>query len=57
MRAETAKKYPEIVKALNKLAGKITDDQMRKMNYQVNVEGESAEETAREYLRESGLLK
>ncbi|MBT2640028.1 MULTISPECIES: ABC transporter permease/substrate-binding protein [unclassified Bacillus (in: firmicutes)] len=57
MRAETAEKYPEIVKALNKLAGKITDDEMRKMNYQVNVEGESAEETAREYLREAGLLK
>jgi osmoprotectant transport system permease protein len=57
MRAETAEEYPEIVKALNKLAGKITDDEMRKMNYQVNVEGKSAEETAREYLREAGLLK
>ena len=57
MRAETAEKYPEIVKALNKLAGKITDDEMRKMNYQVNVEGKSAEETARDYLREAGLLK
>jgi osmoprotectant transport system permease protein len=57
MRAETAKKYPEIVEALNKLAGKITDDEMRKMNYQVNVEGESAEETARAYLNEAGLLE
>lgn len=57
LRAETAEKYPEVVKALNKLAGKITDDEMRKMNYQVNVEGKSAEETAREYLREAGLLK
>jgi osmoprotectant transport system permease protein len=57
MRAETAEKYPEIVKALNKLAGKITDDEMRKMNFLVNVEGESAEETAREYLRDAGLLE
>jgi osmoprotectant transport system permease protein len=57
MKAETAEKYPEIVKALNKLAGKITDDEMRKMNYQVNVEGESAEETARAYLKEAGLLE
>jgi osmoprotectant transport system permease protein len=56
LRAETAEKYPEIVKALNKLAGKITDDEMRKMNYQVNVEGKSAEETAREYLLEAGLI-
>jgi osmoprotectant transport system permease protein len=57
MKAETAEKYPEIVKALNKLAGKITDDEMRKMNYQVNVEGKSAEETARAYLKEAGLLE
>ncbi|MBT2686536.1 osmoprotectant update ABC transporter permease/substrate-binding subunit OpuFB [Bacillus sp. ISL-37] len=56
LRAETAEKYPEIVKALNKLAGKITDDEMRKMNYQVNVEGKSAEETAREYLLEAGFI-
>lgn len=56
MRAETAEEYPEIVDALNKLAGKISDDEMRKMNYQVNVEGKSAEETAREYLKEAGLI-
>lgn len=56
LRAETAEKFPEIVDALNKLAGKITDDEMRKMNYRVNVEGKSAEETAREYLMKAGLL-
>lgn len=56
LRAETAEKYPEIVEALNKLAGKITDDEMRKMNYQVNVEGKSAEETARQYLKEAELI-
>lgn len=55
LREETAEKYPELVRALNKLAGKITDDEMREMNYQVNVEGKSAEEVAREYLREAGL--
>lgn len=57
LRAETAEDYPEIVEALNKLAGKITDDEMREMNYQVNVEGKSAEEIAREYLTEAGLLE
>ena len=57
LRADTAEKYPEIVQALNKLAGKINDDEMRKMNYQVNVEGKSAEETAREYLIKAGLLE
>jgi osmoprotectant transport system permease protein len=57
LRKETADKYPEIVQALNKLAGKISDDEMRRMNYQVNVEGKSAEETARDYLTEAGLIE
>src|SRR5690606_22462987 len=42
MLRETAEKYPEVVEALNKLAGKITDAEMREMNYLVNVEGKSA---------------
>lgn len=56
LRQETAEEHPEIVAALNKLAGKITDDEMREMNYQVNVEGKSAKEVAREYLEREGLL-
>lgn len=35
---------------------RITDDEMREMNYKVNVEGVSAEEVAREYLERTGLL-
>ncbi|MCM3089778.1 MULTISPECIES: osmoprotectant update ABC transporter permease/substrate-binding subunit OpuFB [unclassified Cytobacillus] len=57
LREETAEEHPELVKALNKLDGKITDDEMREMNYKVNVEGVSPEETAREYLEGEGLLK
>lgn len=56
LRKETVEKYPEIKEALNKLVGKITDDEMREMNYKVNVEGVSAEEVAREYLERTGLL-
>ncbi|MFC7395315.1 osmoprotectant update ABC transporter permease/substrate-binding subunit OpuFB [Scopulibacillus cellulosilyticus] len=56
MRKETLEKYPEIKKALNKLAGKITDAQMREMNYKVNVKGETAEEVAKDYLKKEGLL-
>ncbi|UQD50817.1 glycine/betaine ABC transporter permease [Bacillus methanolicus] len=56
LRKETVDKYPEIKEALNKLAGKITDDEIREMNYKVNVEGKSAEEVAREYLERKGLL-
>lgn len=57
LRNETVVKYPKLVKALNKLAGKITDDEMREMNYDVNVEGESAKEVAKDYLEKEGLLK
>lgn len=55
LRKETAEKYPEVVKALNKLAGKITDDEIRDMNYQVTVEGKSAEEVAKAYLKKAKL--
>jgi osmoprotectant transport system permease protein len=57
LRQETIQKYPEIATALNKLAGKITDSQMEKMNYEVGVEGMSAETVARDFLTKEGLLK
>ncbi|WP_027108080.1 ABC transporter permease/substrate-binding protein [Lacticigenium naphthae] len=47
---------PEIQEALNLLGGKITDDEMREMNYAVDVEGDTPEEVAEDYLREQGLL-
>ena len=43
LRKETLQKYPELEKVLNKLSGKITDEEMRKMNYEVNVNGKSSE--------------
>jgi osmoprotectant transport system permease protein len=57
LREETVQKYPEIVDALNKLAGKITDDEMREMNYQVNVEGKSPSEVARDYLEKKRIIE
>ncbi|MEW4369944.1 ABC transporter permease/substrate-binding protein [Paenibacillus kandeliae] len=57
MRDDTFQKYPEVVESLNKLAGQITDDEMRQMNYRVNVGGEPAAEVARSFLEQKGLLK
>lgn len=57
MLTKTIEKYPEIRKPLNRLAGKITDDEMRKMNYEVNVNGKSAEEVARNYLIKEKILQ
>jgi osmoprotectant transport system permease protein len=57
LRQETIDQYPEIGPALNKLAGKITDSQMQKMNYEVGVKGKKAEDVARAFLTNEGLLK
>ena len=56
MRQETLDKYPDLEHALNKLAGKITDDDMRNMNYQVDDKGRYAEDVARSYLEQNSLL-
>lgn len=57
LKAETLKEHPELEKTLNKLAGKITDDEMREMNYLVNVEKQTPEQTAKDFLEKKGLLK
>lgn len=57
LREETVQKYPELKRALNKLAGKVTDEQMREMNYQVNVNGKSASHVAKQFLEKEGLLQ
>ncbi len=57
MRDETLKQYPEVAEALERLSGQITDDEMRAMNYQVDVEGKPASEVATAFLQQKGLLK
>ncbi|AWX95127.1 ABC transporter permease/substrate-binding protein [Streptococcus suis] len=54
---ETLEKYPELEQALGVLAGNISTEEMTRMNYAVDVEGKSAEQVAREYLEQEGLLK
>lgn len=57
LKASLLKKHPELAKTLNKLAGKITENQMSDMNYQVDIKGKSAAEVAHHYLVSEGLLK
>ena len=57
LRKETLQKYPVLEKVLNKLSGKITDEEMRKMNYEVNVNGHSSEEVAKQFLQKENLLR
>ncbi len=56
VRTETLEEYPELEPVLNELSGQITDEEMREMNYAVNVEGKSSEAVAEEYLTSHGLL-
>lgn len=57
MKEALLKKHPELEGILNKLAGKITAEQMSQMNYQVGVEGKSANQVARDFLVKEGVIK
>ncbi len=57
LRAETHEKYPELAKALNSLAGKISDKKMQELNYQADEKGLKAEEIARKFLVDRGMIE
>jgi len=57
IRAATLKRYPEIASALQRLGGKIDDQTMRRLNYQVAVAKRSEAEVAREFIRSQGLAR
>ena len=55
LRQETVKRHPEVLEALEGLAGKISDDDMRRLNYAVDGEHQDAREVAREFLKSHSL--
>jgi len=57
MKTSFANKHPQVVKALNKLSGQISETDMQEMNYEVNVKNASAATVAHHYLVKHGLLK
>ena len=57
MKEALLKKHPELEGILNQLAGKITAEQMSQMNYQVGVEGKSANQVARDFLIQEEMIK
>ena len=57
MKEALLKKHPELEGILNQLAGKITAEQMSQMNYQVGVEGKSANQVVRDFLVKEGVIK
>jgi osmoprotectant transport system substrate-binding protein len=55
VRRETLAKFPALRAALAELAGRISDDEMRRMNYAVDGERRDAKDVVREFRRAQGL--
>jgi osmoprotectant transport system substrate-binding protein len=55
MREETLKRHPEVANAIQELAGKISDQEMQRLNYAVDGEHRDVTEVVREFLRNKGL--
>ncbi len=51
VRADTLAQNPGLRQALSELSGKITDDQMRRMNYAVDGKHRPIREVAKEFLQ------
>ena len=56
IRQEVLDKYPEIADALNRMAGELTDKQMSLINYEIEMNGRTPEELAKEFLLENGYI-
>ena len=57
MSNDFARRHPQVVHSLNKLAGKITEKQMQEMNYEANVKNMDPGQVAHHYLVKQHLLK
>ena len=57
VRQETLETYPQLEDVLNELAGKITLEDMQKMNARVDIDGEKPEDVAHDFLIEKGLIE
>jgi osmoprotectant transport system substrate-binding protein len=55
VRADALARFPEMRAALGELAGKINDEEMRRMNYEVDGEHRDIADVAREFLLAKGL--
>jgi osmoprotectant transport system substrate-binding protein len=56
IRGETLKQHPEAAVALAQLGGKISDHEMRQLNYAVDGQRRDVKDVAREFLQQKGLL-
>jgi len=57
IREQTLRQHPEVGGALAGLAGKISDEEMQRLNYAVDGQHRDAKKVAREFLRKQGLIQ
>lgn len=57
IRLDTLEKHPELKEVLNLLGGNITDEKMRKLNYEVDVNGKDPKIVANEFLVKEGYIQ
>lgn len=57
IKEETLEKFPELRDVLGELDGKLTDEKMRKLNYEVDVNKRDAKVVANEFLKSEGLVE
>ncbi len=55
MRRETVAHHPEVGRALDELAGKISDQDMQQMNYEIDGKHRDIKEVVKEFLQRKGL--
>jgi len=56
IREQTLQLHPEIARVLADLGGKISDEEMRKMNYAVDAQHRDTQDVVREFLKSKGLV-
>lgn len=56
VRQQTIHQHPEVTRALAELAGKISDEEMQRLNYAVDGQRRDAKEVVHEFLRNKGLV-
>ena len=57
LREQTLQQHPEIASVLAQLAGKISDQEMQRLNYAVDGQHRDATEVVREFLRGKKLVR
>lgn len=55
-RNEVLEEYPELNEVLDLLAGRITDERMQELDYEIDVNNKTPEEVAKTFIEEEGLL-